>query len=396
MVLLLFPGGYPTVNTVGQSTNVNGGAAGALITNAVSNFQANPDLKPELVEEFEIGVDAGFFEDAVAVNASVYKRETNDMIVSKGLPTSTGFTSTQDNIGEVESDGVEIDVDMNMFKILPLSVDGLSWNSRINFTKSESIVTKQEDEQILFGGGVDIGNVAIEGFPLGTIVGGRIERNDDGEYIVNAAGDYNSEFTIAIDDNGNEVPLGTEGSRQVNAILGNPEPDFVMNYINSINYKNFTLGFHFQHVSGGDMYSSTIGVLLGRGNVRSDRRETFVLQGVNEDGSPNTIMINNSQYYFTNILNGPAELSVFDASVIRLQEVSFAYTFPQEFLDKTPFGELSLTFAGYNLWHDAYNTPKEVNFDPNVAGAGIGNARGIDYMNGPSTKRYGVSLKASF
>ena len=94
-----------------------------------------------------------------------------------------------------------------------------------------------------------------------------------------------------IDDNGNEVPLGTEGSRQVNAILGNPEPDFVMNYINSINYKNFTLGFHFQHVSGGDMYSSTIGVLLGRGNVRSDRRETFVLEGVNADGSPNTIMI---------------------------------------------------------------------------------------------------------
>ena len=104
------------------------------------------------------------------------------------------------------------------------------------------------------------------------------------------------------------------------------------------------------------------------------------------------IQINNSQYYFSNILNGPAELSVFDASVIRLQEVSFAYEFPQKFLDKTPFGDLSLTFAGYNLWHDAYNTPKEVNFDPNVAGAGVGNSRGFDYMNGPSTKRYGLSL----
>ena len=79
---------------------------------------------------------------------------------------------------------------------------------------------------------------------------------------------------ISIDDNGNEVPLGTEGSRQVNAILGNPEPDFVMNYINSINYKNFTLGFHFQHVSGGDMYSSTIGVLLGRLKVFSQKVRT--------------------------------------------------------------------------------------------------------------------------
>ena len=108
-----------------------------------------------------------------------------------------------------------------------------------------------------------------------------------------------------------------------------------MNYINTLQYKNFTFWGSFPHVSGGDMYSSTIGVLLGRGNVRTDRRETFILNGVNADGSPNTIQINNSQYYFSNILNGPAELSVFDASVIRLQEVSFAYEFPQKFLDKT-------------------------------------------------------------
>jgi len=46
-----FPGGYPTVNTVGQSTNVNGGINGGIITNSVSNFQANPDLKPELLTE---------------------------------------------------------------------------------------------------------------------------------------------------------------------------------------------------------------------------------------------------------------------------------------------------------------------------------------------------------
>ena len=53
-----FPTGYPTVNTVGQATNQNGGAAGGIITNAVSNFQANPDLKPGLLGEFELGFDA--------------------------------------------------------------------------------------------------------------------------------------------------------------------------------------------------------------------------------------------------------------------------------------------------------------------------------------------------
>ena len=131
-----------------------------------------------------------------------------------------------------------------------------------------------------------------------------------------------------------------------------------MNYINTLQYKNFTLGFPLQSMFLVVICTHQRLVFFLEEVVRTDRRETFILNGVNADGSPNTIQINNSQYYFSNILNGPAELSVFDASVIRLQEVSFAYEFPQKFLDKTPFGDLSLTFAGYNLWHDAYNTRK--------------------------------------
>ena len=62
----------------------------------------------------------------------------------------------------------------------------------------------------------------------------------------------------------------------------------------------------------------------------------------------------------------------------------------------TPFGNVSFSLAGYNLWYDAYNTPDGANFDPNVAGVGVGNGRGFDYLNGPSSKRYGASLKLTF
>ena len=68
----------------------------------------------------------------------------------------------------------------------------------------------------------------------------------------------------------------------------------------------------------------------------------------------------------------------------------------KKWLDKTPFGNLSITAAGYNLWYDAYNTPDRANFDPNVAGIGVGNGRGFDYLNGPSSRRYGLSVKATF
>ena len=69
---------------------------------------------------------------------------------------------------------------------------------------------------------------------------------------------------------------------------------------------------------------------------------------------------------------------------------------PEKFLDKTPFGSLSITASGFNLWYDAYNTPEAANFDPNVAGTGVGNGRGFDFLNGPASKRYGLSIKASF
>ena len=138
--------------------------------------------------------------------------------------------------------------------------------------------------------------------------------------------------------------------------------------------------------------------LLGRGLIveTENRLDTYILPGVSASGTPNTTQINNSQYYFSNLLFGPTETRIYDASVIRLQEVSLAYRFPQKFLDRTPFGSLVFTVQGFNLWYDAYNTPDGANFDPNVQGVGVGNGQGFDFLNGPSARRYGFTVKASF
>jgi hypothetical protein len=182
-------------------------------------------------------------------------------------------------------------------------------------------------------------------------------------------------------------------------IIGDAVPDYTMNFINSLRYKNWNLGFQINHIKGGDILSSTVATLLGRGLIveTADRLNTFVLPGVSQStGEPNNKQINNSTYFFNNILFGPTELRIYDASVIRLQELSLGYSFPKKFLDKTPFGALTITAQGFNLWYDAYNTPDGANFDPNVAGVGINNGRGFDFINGPSSRRYGFSIKASF
>jgi hypothetical protein len=117
---------------------------------------------------------------------------------------------------------------------------------------------------------------------------------------------------------------------------------------------------------------------------------------VNSNGDTNNLQINNSTFWFSNILFGPSELQVYDATTLRLQEASFSYSMPSKFLDRTPFGSLTFTVSGNNLWYRAFNTPAGANFDPNTSGTGVGNGVGFDFINGPSARRYGFSVKASF
>ncbi len=379
-----FPTGYPTVNTVVQNTNTGGGAAGSIITNTVSDFLANPDLKPELVSEIEYGMESRFFDNRITLDLSYFSRSTTDLIVTKPLAPSTGYTATQTNIGKIEGDGWEADLGLDIFKSDKQA--GFNWNSSVNFSTSEMIVTEQQDDIITYAGvGGIANNAAIEGYPLGVLVGDRILRDADGNLVVGSDGFYRSENQVTLDD-----------GRTITPIIGDPNPDYVMNFSNTLSYKNFSLGFLINHTKGGDMYSSTVATLQGRGLIVDDRVNTYVLPGVLDNGQPNNIQINNSDFYFNNILFGPSELQVYDASVVRLQEVSLGYNLPKKMLEKTPFGSFSITFSGNNLWYDAYNTPDRANFDPNVAGSGVGNSRGFDFMNGPSSKRYGMSVKLSF
>ncbi len=374
-----FPTGYPISSTLSLDTQYFQDQGGVdVVVNSTGSLLGNPNLKPERLDEIEFGIESRLFNNRLSLDLSIYKRITKDLIVDRPLDPSTGFTLTQTNIGEIQNDGVEIDVNYDIFKS---EDNGFNWNTGINWSTSEAIVTDlgNDTDIVVYAGFSSRGNAAIEGEPLGTMIGTSIARDANGNFMVNSSGSY-------VEQNGNNI-------------IGNANPDFTMNMSNSLSYKNFSLDFLFSWTQGGDMYSQTIQTLLGRGVVNDDgvdRENSFILPGVNPAGQPNTTQINNSTYYFSNVLYGPDELGVYDATVFRLQEVSLSYKLPSKVLDKTPFGAVSITFTGNNLWFYTPNMPKNTNFDPNVAGLGIGNGAGFEYLNGPSSRRYGMSIKASF
>ena len=88
---------------------------------------------------------------------------------------------------------------------------------------------------------------------------------------------------------------------------------------------------------------------------------------------------------------------IYDSSTLRLRNIALTYNMPSKFLDKTPFGKLSLSVAGNNLWFKAFNIPDGLNFDPEVISAQAGlNARGLDFNTDPSYRQISFSIKASF
>ncbi len=376
-----FPNPYGTRNTLALTSRLLVDNDGNVLTgNAVSNRLGNPELKPETVTEIEAGVDGKFFNNRLGLNVSVFKRESKDLITDQNLDPSTGFTVTRINAGKLESKGIEVD-----FEVTPIRNDNFNWNISGNFYADESTILELPEgtEQIALTGTIAgaPANYAVVGQPFGVLLGSTVVRTN-GEFTVDSNGDY---------------VVG----QSTTDIIGDPNPDWTTTLNNLISYKGFTFNMSWQYRHGGDIYSQTAATLIGRGVVDADGKlnseKTYILPGVKQsDGSPNDIQLTTTRIYFNNLLFGANEFQIFDGTTLRLSEVSLGFNLPRKLLEKTPFGSLSFTLSGSNLWYKAFNFPDDVRFDTNSISTGVGNGQGIDFITGPSSRRYGLTVKASF
>jgi len=371
-----FPNPYSTRSALNISTRNFMTNAGTVInTNSIPNFLPNPNLKPELMAETETGIEGKFFQSRLSTDITLYKRVSNDQILNRDLDPSTGYTAQQINAGKVTNKGIEAQV---AYKIIR-NKDWV-WEVTGNWTLNESMVSDipSDLKEILYAGYTTLGNFAINGQPLGIMKGYYFQRHENGQLLVGAGGDYLASTSIGI--------------------IGNPNPNYKLSGINSLTYKSFTFRFQVDYTDGGDMYSSTARSLLARGVTKDtefDRAAPYILPGVTADGKPNNIQISATQGYFNNVF-GPDQGGIFDATVVRLRDMSMSYALPEKLLNKTPFGSVSITANGSNLWYYAPNFPKYMHFDPETNGLGVGNGKGLEFITGPSARRMGLSVRVTF
>ena len=363
---------------------------------SISNIINNPNLTPEFSTELEVGTELSFLKGRVSFNGTYYDKSSTNQIAARDLPAATGYGSFFTNFGEITNKGYEV-----AFTAVPVEAAGFCWSSTFNFTRNRNIVksTTANGDTLVLGAAFNLLGLLIPGQPYGVLYGTAPKRDGNGELYVDPI-------------NGRLIPSAN------NKIIGNPNPDFLMGFINQFTYKGITLNTLIDYRKGGSLYSTTLQEELGRGVTKDteDRNRLVIINGIRYDratggaavdanGNParNTTAISVNDLYFSAggvgggaASNGYHEQSIYDATTVRLREVTLGYDLPKAFLSKTPFGVVNLSVSGRNLYWYSPNLPKNSNFDPETSSYGASNFQGIELTNAPTTKRYGVNLRVTF
>jgi TonB-linked SusC/RagA family outer membrane protein len=367
----------------------------AISTATLPSQLNNVGLKPEFTTELELGAELQFFNNRIGIDLARFDRVSTDLIVTRELPRTTGFSTEITNAGKISNKGWELGL-----TLVPIRTSsGLTWTSFVAYTR---ILSKVEDAgpggEIFIGGtGLSsLGTIFRNGLPYGQIIGSVNARDDAGNLLINPS---------------TGLPIRAASSQ----IIGDPNTKYTIGWTNTVTYKNFNLNILVDYKAGGSLFSSTAASLLLRGQLKNseDREGMRVIPGVLgdpstykpllADGKPikNTIAMSAFQYHFTDGYGayGADEVNIYDATVVRLREVSLGYSVPKAFLQKYAkvLGSLRLSASGRNLWFYAPNMLPGLNFDPEVlSNFADSNIQGFDLGASPSTRRFGLNLNASF
>ena len=372
---------YQVFNTFGINPPFGGSGSASNPTN-----KQNPNLKPEEQVNWEVGLEMKLLKNRLGFDVTYYNTENRDQITQVPVTRSTGYARVLLNAGTIENKGIELQLNAT-----PLKSEDFQWDLNINWDKNKSKVLSLLDgieslELADFQTGLTIN--AVVGEPYGTI------RGRDFVYT-------NGQKTIGT--NGRYLRTATSNNN-----IGDINPDWKAGIRNSFTYKNFNLSFLVDVKKGGDVFSldTWYGYATGvyantafTNDLGNPVRNTLangggvILDGVNEAGAANTVRVAANTYRNPwGYKNAVSKEHTYDASYVKLREVSFGYNFPKQLTDKLKLSALSLTATGKNLWIIHKNTPYA---DPE-AGLSSGNIQGYQSGAYPAIKEFGLNLNLQF
>ncbi|MGI4884751.1 MAG: SusC/RagA family TonB-linked outer membrane protein [Janthinobacterium lividum] len=374
-------GNLTAIGPYDRFTNYGPALAGSLPGLVPATLLGNENIKPERQTEFETGVDASFFHDRLGFEVSYYNKRVQDLLLSRDLALSSGYSNRFENIGNMTNRGIEL-----LVRATPVQTKGVRWSVTGTFTHNENHITDIPGGLLTFPNGFGL-VAAVEGQPLGTFYGTYSARNPDGTLLLtprlaDGTGGLPQRERGVQGPNGTGTPQRDANGQPTGAflskVLGNPNPRYIASLINEVAVLNNRLIFRvqFDAQQGFDVFNFTgrVGNRDLYGGLSGYEAE---LRGEVPKGT------------------SAATYNTFDrwvesGSFVKLREASISYLLKPQALG---LRDLRLSVSGRNLVAFTHYS----GYDPEVNAAGQSNAvRGFDFVEVPIPRTVSVGFNASF
>lgn len=358
------------------------------ITNSVSHITAGGELQandaapfkemePEMTHSVEVGTEWRFFQSRLGFNLTYYRTNTHNQFFK--LPALAGdmYAYRYVNAGDIQNRGWELTVDAT-----PVLTPDFTWKTSLNFSSNRNKIKELHEElkELVYGPSSFSSSYAmklVKGGSIGDIYGKAFVRDAEGNIVYQTEGDHKG--LPAVEGEGNTIKVG------------NANPRFIMGWNHTFSYKGFSLYFLLDWRYGGKILSQTQAEmdLYGVSQVTALARDRgyVTLEGQH---------IDNVKGFYKNIVGGRAgvtEYYMYDATNLRLREVSLNYTFPKKWMQKTKvLKDLQLAFVARNLCFLYKKAP----FDPDLVLSTGNDNQGIEVFGMPTTRSLGFTVKCEF
>lgn len=381
-----------------------------LLAMAVSNLQ-NDGLKWERTSSWNAGIDFGFFRGRLSGTVDVYQKKTKDLLISKELPASSGFTSVLVNQGSLKNKGVEVSLNADIIR----NQKGWNWSigGNIGFNKStiEDLGFAPTNFGILenvrgylgesVGNHFGIANIFVAGEAPGLFFGyktqGIIQPEDivDGKVAYTAKDGTTKYYTSSV---ANDVTVGSIKALDMNedgvvdendkTIIGNPNPDFTYGFNTRIAWKSLSLDVTFNGVYGNDIMNSNIRYYTPSRQANNLTRESYLNMWTES---------NHSNLYPSATSNIKDQTTydryIEDGSFLRCSDITLNYVLPKSWMKKIGFQNTSV-FASVK---NAFVITDYSGYDPEISSFAFDGLRpGIDMNAFPSTRSFVFGLNVTF
>jgi TonB-linked SusC/RagA family outer membrane protein len=351
---------------------------------AYNTVAKNANLRPQQSKQTEAGINLQFMKNRFGFDFAWFKNDAFDQILNLPVSSATGSGFQVQNAGNLRTTGLEVSVNLT-----PIKSDNFRWDLNLNWSNPRTKVTELA--------------VGVENITLGSYQGGvtiNASLNDDYGTIKGTDFIYtNGQKTVGA--NGRYLITPT-----TNNVIGNMQADWFGGIINKLTYKNFNLGVQVDWKQGGQVFSldqyyglatGLYPETAGLNDLGNPVRNTLangggiIREGVYTNGTPNTTRVSGTNYGLYGYRYSPNAAFIYDASYVKLREVSLTYSLPSKWLG---LGIKNATFSliGNNLWLIYKKLPYA---DPE-AGLSSGNAQGYQSGVMPSTKNLSFNVKLNF